>query len=108
MNDPLRIELPAGSVAPVVYDSPHSGGLHPPDFKPALAMVRLRLAENAHVEALFAHVARDGAPLLHAAFPVVRLSGCIDLDDSNDASLAGRTRWSFFRYQRRPQLPARS
>ncbi|PHP67222.1 N-formylglutamate amidohydrolase [Zhengella mangrovi] len=54
-----------------VFNSPHSGRHYPRRF---LDMVRLdahgiRRSEDCHVDLLFRHVARQGAPLLAANFP---------------------------------------
>lgn len=66
---PFRVEEPAGAPIPVVYDSPHSGSVYPADFAPMIDPMTLRRSEDAHMEELFAHVTRRGAPLLHAQFP---------------------------------------
>lgn len=64
-----QIERPAADPIPVVYDSPHSGSVDPPDFNVALNRMTLRRSEDAHLDELFAHVTERGAPLLHALFP---------------------------------------
>jgi N-formylglutamate amidohydrolase len=62
---------PRRLVAPIVFNSPHSGRVYPPRF---LAMTRLdhlsiRQSEDAFVDDLFARAPHLGAPLLRAHFP---------------------------------------
>ncbi|WP_297105255.1 N-formylglutamate amidohydrolase [uncultured Devosia sp.] len=62
---------PRRLVAPVVFNSPHSGRVYPERF---LAMARLdhlsiRQSEDAFVDELFARAPHLGAPLLRAHFP---------------------------------------
>jgi N-formylglutamate deformylase len=62
---------PAQLLAPVVFNSPHSGCVYPQRF---LSQVRLdiqtlRRSEDTDVDALFAGVVERGMPLLRAHFP---------------------------------------
>ncbi|WP_297577456.1 N-formylglutamate amidohydrolase [Devosia sp.] len=62
---------PRRLVAPLVFNSPHSGKVYPPRF---LAMTRLdhlsvRQSEDAFVDELFSRAPHMGAPLLRAHFP---------------------------------------
>ncbi len=62
---------PRRAVAPLVFNSPHSGRVYPPRF---LAMTRLdhlsiRQSEDAYVDELFGRAPHLGAPLLRAHFP---------------------------------------
>ena len=62
---------PRRLVAPVVFNSPHSGRVYPERF---LAMTRLdhlsiRQSEDAYVDELFARAPHLGAPMLRAHFP---------------------------------------
>nr|WP_183311355.1 N-formylglutamate amidohydrolase [Devosia subaequoris] len=62
---------PRRLVAPVVFNSPHSGRVYPERF---LAMARLdhlsiRQSEDAYVDELFGRAPHLGAPLLRAHFP---------------------------------------
>ncbi|WEJ59040.1 N-formylglutamate amidohydrolase [Devosia sp. FJ2-5-3] len=62
---------PRRLVAPIVFNSPHSGRVYPPRF---LAMTRLdhlsiRQSEDAFVDELFSRAPHLGAPLLRAHFP---------------------------------------
>lgn len=60
---------PAGTRAPVVLDSPHSGTVYPEDFRPAAPLSALRKAEDAFVDELYACGPRLGATLIAARFP---------------------------------------
>jgi len=64
----FRID-PPGDRVPVVLDSPHSGTDYPEDFRPAVPMAKLRQAEDAFVDELYACGPRLGALLLGARFP---------------------------------------
>ena len=65
----VRIEMPDGVPAPVVFDSPHSGSVYPDDFGHVIDRMLLRQSEDAHIDELFASAPSHGAPLLHALFP---------------------------------------
>jgi N-formylglutamate deformylase len=60
---------PAGEALPIVVDSPHSGADYPADFDSVLPRERLRGAEDAFVDRLWAGAPRHGASLLAARFP---------------------------------------
>lgn len=69
-EDVLEIIAPAEWTAPMVFNSPHSGSLLPPDF---LNQVRLdhrslRLSEDCFVDELFGGCIAAGAPMLRALF----------------------------------------
>lgn len=68
---PVGVLRPARQTAPVVFASPHSGRVYPPDFIAAsrLDPVSLRRSEDAFVDEIFAGVVELGAPLLRAHFP---------------------------------------
>jgi len=59
----------APALAPVVFDSPHSGNVYPPDFDFAAPVDVIRRAEDAFVDELFASAPEYGAALLAALFP---------------------------------------
>ena len=54
---------------PLVFDSPHSGNIYPPDFKPAASTTDLAYAEDSYVGDLFSSAPDHGAALLCALFP---------------------------------------
>ena len=54
---------------PVVFDSPHSGDVYPPDFGHRLPLSRLRMTADAFVDEVFAGAPERGATLLRALFP---------------------------------------
>lgn len=68
-GEAFTILRPAESFAPLVFDSPHSGSVYPPDFQTLVPHAQLRKAEDMYIDALFADVVRQGAPLLAARFP---------------------------------------
>ncbi len=57
------------AMAPVVFDSPHSGRHYPDDFGHAAPLDQLRRAEDAFVDELIADAPNEGAWLLAALFP---------------------------------------
>ena len=67
----IRQDPPPGGVdaIPVVFDSPHSGSVYPPDFDFAAPVEVMRRAEDAFVDELFASAPAHGAALLAALFP---------------------------------------
>ncbi len=67
---PCDVQAPAEQTAPLVFASPHSGRLYPPDFVAAsrLDPIRLRRSEDAFVDEIFAAAPAHGAPLLRAHF----------------------------------------
>ena len=60
---------PEGRLAPVVFDSPHSGSIYPDDFGHCIDRIHLRQTEDAFIDELFAEAPRRGATLLCALFP---------------------------------------
>jgi N-formylglutamate amidohydrolase len=62
---------PRVQTAPLVFSSPHSGRLYPPEFlaQTRLDPLTLRRSEDCYVDQLFQCVARLGAPLISARFP---------------------------------------
>src|SRR3546814_7720214 len=58
-----------GPAAPVMFDSPHSGGEYPDDFDTIVPMDTVRRAEDMYVDELFAAAPEFGAALLAAHFP---------------------------------------
>lgn len=65
----LRLRAAVEPAVPLVFDSPHSGTVYPPDFRPAVAIEALRPAEDAFVDELYDAAPAMGAPLLTALFP---------------------------------------
>lgn len=62
---PYRLARPATPL-PLVFDSPHSGHVLPPDFGFACAADDLRIIEDCHVDSLFGCVPALGGSLLAA------------------------------------------
>lgn len=69
--DVLEIEAPLHQRLALVFASPHSGRVYPPDFVAASALDphSLRRSEDAYVDDLFGSAPALGAPLLKALFP---------------------------------------
>ncbi len=68
--EPCDVQAPAEQTVPLVFSSPHSGRVYPPDFIAAsrLDPVRLRRSEDAFIDEIFAAAPAHGAPLLRAHF----------------------------------------
>lgn len=68
---PYRLTMPRGLPGSVVFSSPHSGNVYPPEFVEAsrLAPLELRASEDAYVDTLFGSAPDHGAPLLAAVYP---------------------------------------
>ena len=67
----LTVLAPAEQTRPLVFASPHSGRIYPPEFVAAsrLDPIGLRRSEDSFVDELFACAPAHGAPLLAALFP---------------------------------------
>ncbi len=66
------IRLPATDhdrEVPLVLDSPHSGVSYPDDFRTVVPVKVLRMAEDTHIEKLYAAAPDLGATLIAAEFP---------------------------------------
>src|ERR1700745_1812737 len=63
------LQRPFAEALPIVVDSPHSGDAMPDDFRPVADGARLRGAQDAFVDRLFAGAPAQGAALLAARFP---------------------------------------
>lgn len=72
---------------PLVLDSPHSGTSYPSDFRPALAMVALRSAEDTHVEKLYAFAPELGVGWVEALFPRSYLDANRDVTEVDESLL---------------------
>ena len=66
---PVLVEEPHEKLAPLVFDSPHSGSIYPDSFDHAIDRMTLRRSEDAHVDEIFRHVTDFGGTLVHATFP---------------------------------------
>ncbi len=75
---------------PVVFDSPHSGTVYPSDFNVAAPMHAMRLAEDTHVETLYAAAPAHGATLIAAMFPRSYIDCNRSLLDIDEALLASK------------------
>lgn len=87
----FRLSLPDQSCGGVVFASPHSGSVYPPDFVAAsqLDELALRSSEDAFVDDLFADAPRHGAPLLAALAPRAYVDVNRAADELDPALIAG-------------------
>ena len=71
LDPPFEILEPAEWVAPVVFNSPHSGRVYPRAFLSAarLDLTTLRRSEDSFVDELILGVVGSGLPLMRAHFP---------------------------------------
>jgi N-formylglutamate amidohydrolase len=67
-SDTFEILAPARWTAPIVFNSPHSGGHLPPSFlaQSCLTADQLHVSEDTHIDRLFMGCLQEGAPLLRA------------------------------------------
>ena len=65
----LRIYKRNSASVPIVYDSPHSGIIHPPDFKTTATKPQLKTARDAFVDELILESSNLGVAVLLADFP---------------------------------------
>jgi N-formylglutamate deformylase len=71
LDPPFEILEPVESLAPVVFNSPHSGSVYPREFLSAsrLDVATLRRSEDSFVDELIMGVLRRGHPVMRAHFP---------------------------------------
>lgn len=60
---------PEADAIPLLFDSPHSGSLYPPDFAFRCEFAALRRAEDAYVDEFYETAPAAGATLIAALFP---------------------------------------
>ena len=65
----LRIYKRSSASVPIVYDSPHSGIIHPRDFKTTATKPQLKTARDAFVDELILESSNLGVAVLLADFP---------------------------------------
>ena len=70
-DPPFEILEPEACSSAVVFNSPHSGRIYPPDFliSTRLDLQTLRRSEDSFVDELFHGVVKRGHPLMRAHFP---------------------------------------
>jgi N-formylglutamate deformylase len=84
-----RRDPPAEALAPVVYDSPHSGREYPEDFGHAAPLALLRRAEDAFVDELIDEAPGEGIAFLAALFPRSYIDPNRHETDIDESLLAG-------------------
>jgi N-formylglutamate deformylase len=87
----------AQDALPLVFDSPHSGRVYPPDFGYACSFALLEQAEDRYVDGLFDCAPDYGAALLAAQFPRSYIDVNRAEDDVDPQLLAGGV-WDEARY----------
>ena len=65
----FEVKAPRAPAAPVVFDSPHSGFIFPPDFHPTATRAQIQTTWDAYVDELCEGVTVAGAALVTAKFP---------------------------------------
>lgn len=85
---------PVERVAPVVFDSPHSGNIYPEDFGHCIDRLHLRRTEDAFIDELFSDAPGKGATLLCALFPRSYVDPNRSPDDIDPAMLDGEWPYS--------------
>jgi N-formylglutamate amidohydrolase len=80
---------PEGDELPLVFDSPHSGSLYPPDFAFRCEFAALRRAEDAYVDEFYESAPAAGATLIAALFPRSYLDPNRAVDDLDSALIEG-------------------
>jgi N-formylglutamate deformylase len=86
---PFTLIEPAGALAPLVVDSPHSGRIYPVDFDYACPLPLLRQAEDAFVDELVIGAPDAGATLISAEFPRTMIDVNRAEDDIDPAGIEG-------------------
>lgn len=71
LDPPFEILEPAEWRGPLIFNSPHSGRVYPPEFlrQSRLELNVLRRSEDTFVDELFSDVVKRGYPLMRAHFP---------------------------------------
>lgn len=85
----LTLENPQNPL-PLIFDSPHSGTIYPPDFNYTCDFTVLERAEDKYVDELFAAAPAHGAPLLCALFPRSYIDVNRSMDDIDLELLAAK------------------
>jgi N-formylglutamate deformylase len=86
---PVTILEPAGSLSPLVVDSPHSGRIYPADFAYTCPLPLLRQTEDFRVDELVAGAVEAGAIVIAAEFPRSYIDANRAENDIDPAVLAG-------------------
>lgn len=100
---PVITVAPRAAPGPLVFDSPHSGSLYPEGFETLVPMARLRRAEDAFVDELFAAAPDHGATLIAATFPRLYVDPNRAPEDFEPGEAAGA-----FPFRPRPSRKARA
>ena len=71
LSPPFEITEPADWRAPIIFNSPHSGSVYPPDFLNAsrIDLASLRRSEDSFMDELIADLSGRGFPTVRVNFP---------------------------------------
>src|SRR3954465_1380334 len=71
LSPPFEIVEPADWRAPIIFNSPHSGSVYPPEFLDAsrIDLVSLRRSEDSFMDELIADLSGRGFPTVRVNFP---------------------------------------
>jgi N-formylglutamate deformylase len=71
LSPPFEIAEPAAWRAPIIFNSPHSGSVYPPDFLAAsrIDLAGLRRSEDSFMDDLIGDLAGHGFPVVRVHFP---------------------------------------
>lgn len=84
----FQVKALRAPAAPVVFDSPHSGFVFPPDFKPTATLEQIQTTWDAYVDELCDRVVDAGASLVIAQFPRAYIDANRAVDDIDPEVLA--------------------
>jgi N-formylglutamate amidohydrolase len=90
LSDVLERIDAQGKIAPVVFDSPHSGNIYPGDFGHCIDHIHLRRTEDAFIDELFGDAPGMGATLLRALFPRSYVDPNRSPDDIDASMIQGK------------------
>ncbi len=89
MQEPVIMRQATGNIAPVVFDSPHSGTHYPDDFEYAVPLATMRRGEDAFIDDIFSAAPDHGATLIAATFARMYIDPNRAATDLDPASIDG-------------------
>ncbi len=71
LSPPFEIVEPANWRAPIIFNSPHSGSVYPPEFLDAsrIDLAALRRSEDSFMDELIGGLSERGFPVVRVNFP---------------------------------------
>jgi N-formylglutamate amidohydrolase len=89
VQEPVIVRQATGNIAPVVFDSPHSGTHYPEDFEYAVPLATMRRGEDAFIDDIFSAAPDQGAVLIEATFARMYIDPNRAATDLDPASIDG-------------------